>query len=57
MEDAKAHWAQEEARKTAIVEYFAALPEPKEIVIHAPVPVDRPKKFIDPLSILKEEEE
>ena len=57
MEDAKEHWAKEEARKTIIADYFAALPEQKEIVIHAPAPTEKPKRFIDPLSILKEEEE
>ena len=57
MEASKEYWANEAARKERIIDKLNALPPQQEIVINAPVPVDKPKKFIDPLSILEEEED
>lgn len=56
MEEALAYWKEDEARKAKILAQFEAMAPQKEIVIKAPAPAEKPKKFIDPLSILEKEE-
>lgn len=58
MDDAKAHWAAEEAKQNRLVQSFKRMKPTEEIVIHV-----QPKKqeskigFIDPMSLLEEEGE
>lgn len=58
MERAKAHWAEQEQKQKRLEKITKEVLEspPQTVVIKASMPVEKPKNFIDPLSILEGED-